>query len=241
MSKQPPRRDSFRLDDQMPYLLRLDEPSREDALQLGVEMDYPSKAVVMRQGEPSTHVLLIRSGWLKVTGTTPTGHEGLLAMRGPGDVIGESAGLNGTNRAVTVTTLEPVQARNVPGEEFSRFLDRHRNAWRQLLALTNDRWRTSDRQRLEQATKTVRQRLARLLLELAEVHGERHEAGLVIRMPLTQYELAGSVGSSREGVTRLLKEFRDKGLVTTNARRYVVLRPETLRRVSEGKSITSGR
>lgn len=241
MRMPPPRRDSFRLDDHVPYLLRLDEAVRNDALGLGSEMEYPGKAIVMRQGEPSTHVLLIRSGWLKVTGITPTGHEGLLAMRGPGDVVGESAGLDGTSRTVTVTTLEPVQARNVPGVEFSRFLDRHRNAWRQLLALTTDRWRTSDQQRLEQAAKTVKQRLARLLLELAETHGERHDAGLLIRVPLTQHELAGSVGCSREGVTRLLKEFREQGLVVLSDRRYVVVRPEKLRRISEGKSVTSCR
>lgn len=241
MSTQPQRRDSFRLDDQVPYLLRLDDPARDDALRLGLEVQYPGKAVVMREGEPSTHVLLIRSGWLKVTGTTPSGHEGLLAMRGPGDVIGESAGLNGTSRTVTVTTLEPVRARNVPGDEFSRFLDRHRDAWRQLLALTNDRWRTSDRQRLEQASKTVSQRLARVLLELAEAHGERREAGLVIRMPLTHHELAGSVGCSREGVTRLLKEFRQAGMIAKSGRHYVVLRPDKLRRLSEGKSVTSDR
>lgn len=241
MNTQPPPRDSFRLDDQVPYLLRLDEPIREDALTLGTEMRYPGKAVVMRQGEPSTYVLLIRSGWLKVTGTTSSGHEGLLAIRGPGDVVGESAGLDGSSRTVTVATLEPVQARHVPGEEFSRFLVRHQDAWRQLLALTNDRWRASDQQRLEQASKTVSQRLARLLLELAETHGERHEAGLLIRMSLTQHELAGYVGSSREAVTRLLKEFRDKGLITTDNRRYVVLRPRTLRLISEGKSVTFGR
>lgn len=236
-----PRRNSFRLDDQVPYLLRLDGPARDDALRLGLEVTYPGKAVVMRAGEPSTHVLLIRSGWLKVTGTTLSGHEGLLARRGPGDVIGESAGLDDTIRAVTVTTLEPVVARHVPGEEFSRFLDRHRSAWRQLLALTNDRWRTSDRQRLEQASTTVPQRLARVLLELAGAHGERHEAGIVIRMSLTQHELAGSVGCAREGVTRVLKEFREKGLIATSNRRYVILRPGMLRRVSEGKSVTFDR
>jgi CRP-like cAMP-binding protein len=222
---------SYSLDDQVPYLLRLDDVSRKEALSLGVELNYPARSVVMREGEPSTHVLLVRQGWLKVTALSINGHEALLALRGPGDIVGESAALDGTSRTVTVTTLEPVLARNVPADAFSRFLDNRPHAMRQLLALTTDRWRSSDRQRLEQAATTVRQRLARLLLELADIHGSQEAAGVVIRVPLTQQELAGSVGSSREAVTRLLKEFREKGWVRSNARQYVVLRADVLRRI----------
>jgi CRP-like cAMP-binding protein len=239
LTKQEGSFDSFRLDDQVPYLLRLDSDCREEALQLGVDLSYPARSVVMREGEPSTHVLLVRSGWLKVTANSASGHEGLLAMRGPGDVVGESAALDGTSRNMTVTTLEPVRARNVPADVFSRFLDNRPKALRQLLALTTDRWRSSDRKLLQQAVTTVRQRLALLLLELADVHGERDAIGVVIRVPLTQQELAGAVGSSREGVTRVLKEFRARGLVATRGRQYVVLRPEVLRHIcSEGESVT---
>jgi CRP-like cAMP-binding protein len=216
----------------VPYLLRLDPKSREAALELGIELNYPAKSVVMRQGEPSTHVLLVREGWLKVTANSRNGHEALLALRGPGDVVGESAALDGTSRTVTVTTLEAVLARHIPSDEFSRFLDSRPLAMRQLLALTTDRMRSSDRMRLEHAANTVRERLARLLLELADVHGHRTEDGLVIRVPLTQQELAGSVGSSREAVTRLLKDFRAEGLILTRGGQYVVVRPEVLRQIT---------
>jgi CRP-like cAMP-binding protein len=232
VSQQNGQPQPLRLDDRVPYLLRLDEKSREAALALGTELTYPLKSVVMRQGEPSTHVLLVREGWLKVTANSRNGHEALLALRGPGDIVGESAALDGTTRTVTVTTLEPVLARHVPSDEFSRFLDNRPSAMRQLLALTTDRMRSSDRMRLEHAASTVRQRLARLLLELADVHGHRTDDGLLIRVPLTQQELAGSVGCTREAVTRLLKDFRAEGLVLTRGRQYVVVRPDVLRRIT---------
>jgi len=241
MMKQSGTTETSRLDDQVPYLMRLDQDCRERALQLGVELVYPVKSVVMREGEPSTHVLLIRDGWLKVTANSINGHEGLLALRGPGDVVGESAGLDGTSRTMTVTTVEKVRARNVPAEEFSRFLDEHPRALRQLFALTTDRWRSSDRHRLEHAATTVPERLARTLLELVGVHGERIDEGLRIRVPLTQHELAGAVGSSREAVTRALHKLRADGLVTTRGRQYVVLRPDLLRRIAaDGESVTFG-
>ncbi|MEV8016909.1 Crp/Fnr family transcriptional regulator [Streptomyces sp. NPDC086554] len=218
-------------DDRVPFLARLPEATSAALTAAGVELAYPSRAMVLRKGEPSSHVLLIREGWLKVTDDSPTGHEAMLALRGPGDVIGESAALHGTSRSAYVTALEPVKAVVIAADRFTAFLDEHPVAARQLMAVITDRMRAGDRKRLELAVCSVKERLARLLLELAEHHGKRVPEGVLIHVPLTQQELAGAVGSSRESVTRLLRELRERGCVTTRRQALVVLRPEILRRI----------
>jgi CRP/FNR family transcriptional regulator, cyclic AMP receptor protein len=66
-------------------------------------------------------------------------------------------------------------------------------------------------------------------------HGSRTEEGIELDIGLSQQEFAGSVGSSREAVARLLKELRARQVVVTRRRRVVVLRPDVLRRIIGGK------
>lgn len=218
-------------DDRVPYLARLPETASAALVAAGAELRYPVRTVVLMKGEPSSHVLLVLEGWLKVTDGSPGGHEALLALRGPGDVIGESAALRDTSRSASVTTLEPVRAVVISSDRFRAFLDEHPIAARQLMAVVTDRMRAADRKRLELAACSVKERLARLLLELAQHHGEPVPDGVLVRVPLTQAELAGAVGSSRESVTRLLRELRERGYITTRRQALVVVRPEMLRRI----------
>ncbi|WP_441246427.1 Crp/Fnr family transcriptional regulator [Kitasatospora sp. McL0602] len=218
-------------DDKVPYLARLDADDRAALLQLGTEQRYPARSAVLREGETSAHVLVILDGWLKVTANSGAGHEALLALRGPGDIVGESAAVNGTARSATVTALEAVRALSVREAAFASYLAQRPQAAMHLLRLVTDRLRSGDRKRLEYASCTVKQRLARLLLELAEAHGRQVDGGVAIQVPLTRSELAGSVGASREAVTRLFTELRDRELIATPGRAVVVLRPDILRRM----------
>ncbi|KUJ69953.1 transcriptional regulator [Streptomyces albus subsp. albus] len=220
------------LGDRVPFLARLEQDERSTLLDLGRLLRFDSRATLIHQHEPSTHVLLLVRGWTKVTAAASNGYEALLALRGPGDIIGESSALTGSPRAATVTALEPVQAVAVEHERFREFLTRFPNTSLQLLALTTDRTRAADRRRLEFASLTVRERFAVLLLDLARTHGRRTEEGIEVAVPLSKQELAGSVGASREMVQRLLKELRERRAVATGRRELVILRPDVLRQVA---------
>ncbi|MER7667911.1 Crp/Fnr family transcriptional regulator [Kitasatospora sp. NPDC096128] len=218
------------LDDRVPFLARLDHADRTALLALGHRLDYPARSTALREGEPSDHVLLVLHGWLKVTALAENGYEALLALRGPGDIVGESAALSGRPRAATVTALEQVSATAVDRAAFTAYLRSTPAASMQLLALSTDRLRAADHHRLKSASLSVSERLADLLLELARTHGRRTAEGIVVSVPLSQQELAGSVGASREAVARLLKSLRDRGIVVTSRRSLVIARPDLLRR-----------
>ncbi|MGW2747478.1 Crp/Fnr family transcriptional regulator [Streptomyces sp. NPDC001450] len=224
-------------DDAVPFLARLEKQDRVALLGAGRPLRYQARAVLMHQAEPSSHVLLVLNGWTKVTATAANGYEALLALRGPGDLLGEGAALSGRDRAATVTALEPVEAIVIDQGSFTSFLSENPRVALQLLSLTTDRQRSTDRRRLQWAALTVRERLAVLLLELVRTHGNRTEEGIELSIGLSQHEFAGSVGSSREAVARLLKELRAREVVVTRRRRIVVLRPDVLRRiVGEGSA-----
>ncbi|MFJ9632101.1 Crp/Fnr family transcriptional regulator [Streptomyces sp. NPDC101175] len=220
------------LDDQVPFLARLEREDRSALLALGRALDFTPRTILVRQHEPSAHVLFLVHGWTKVTASAANGYEALLALRGPGDIVGESAALTGRPRSATVTALEPVRAVAVERGQFKDFLNRSPATSFALLGLTTDRTRAADRRRLEFASMSVRERFAVLLLDLARTHGRRTREGIELAVPLSKQELAGSVGASREMVQRLLKELRDKGAVSTGRRTMLIMRPDILRRIA---------
>ncbi|GAA3884799.1 Crp/Fnr family transcriptional regulator [Streptomyces sedi] len=218
--------------DRVPFLARLAEPERAELLGLGPRVAYRARTEVLHEHVPSTHVQLVLSGRLMVTAGSPNGYVALLALRRPGDVVGESAALTGQARSATVTTLEAAECVLVGREAFLDFLARHPDAHRKLSALLVERVRAGDRRALELASSGVRERLALLLLDLARAHSEPTDNGLLLTVPLSQQELAGSVGASREAIVRLLAELRRNGVVRTARRRVWLLRPEVLSRIA---------
>ncbi|NUH38275.1 Crp/Fnr family transcriptional regulator [Streptomyces samsunensis] len=220
------------LDDRVPFLARLEREERSALLALGRVLDFTPRASIIHQNEPSSHILLILHGWTKVTASAANGYEALLALRGPGDIIGESSALTGRPRSATVTALERVEAVAVEHERFRLFLEHSPEASLTLLTLTSDRMRAADRRRLDFASLTVRERFAVLLLDLARSHGRRTDKGIELAVPLSKQELAGSIGASREMVQRLLKELRERQVVMTGRKALVILRPDILRKVA---------
>ena len=94
------------LDDRVPFLARLEQEDRTALLSLGRELNFAPRVALLHQSEPSSHVLFLVQGWTKVTASAANGYEALLALRGPGDIVGESAALTGRPRSATVTALE---------------------------------------------------------------------------------------------------------------------------------------
>ncbi|WP_327284913.1 MULTISPECIES: Crp/Fnr family transcriptional regulator [unclassified Streptomyces] len=223
------------LDDRVPFLARLESEDGTALRALGREMAFGPRDRLIHQNEPSAHILLVLHGWTKVTVAAPNGYQALLALRGPGDILGESAALTGRVRSATVTALEPVRAVAVDHQAFRAFLTAFPAVALQLLALTSDRTRAADRRRLEFASLSVRERLAVLLLDLSRTHGRSTPAGVELTVPLTKEELAGAVGASREMVQRELKELRERGVVVTGRRALVIVRPDVLRRIAQSQ------
>jgi CRP/FNR family transcriptional regulator, cyclic AMP receptor protein len=207
-----------------PFGAALDGEGRRSFDELGRTRRYPKGSTLFMEGDRSNSVLAIRTGRVKVTTTTAEGHELVLALRGPGALVGDFASLSlgDRRRSATVVALDPVDAQVIPNDDFVSFLEQHPRA---LLALTRTiigRLHDADRRRAEFGTYDTLGRLARVLRELADESGVPTEDGVQIDPPLAQHELAGLVGASRESVVRALTDLRRRGLVETGRRRLVV-------------------
>jgi CRP-like cAMP-binding protein len=179
------------------------------------------------QGDESDHIIVIERGWAKVTSATENGHEVVLAVRGPGDLVGESAALGDRERSATVTAISTLWGLVLPADRFAMFLDEHPRAWRMVSGTFVRRLDDADRRVQAHASAEASHRLALLLLHLCDLSEQYDRPGpdgsIEIRPPLSQEELGSWVDASRETVARALKEWRALGLVRTGRRKITVL------------------
>jgi CRP/FNR family cyclic AMP-dependent transcriptional regulator len=176
---------------------------------------------LLHEGESGDSVALILEGRVKVTHTGPEGHETLLDFRGAGELVGELSALDQAPRSSSVTAIEPVEALLVPAATFRGLLEQPGFAL-PLLGMLSKRFRDADRKRIEFGAYDTTGRVAARLVELAERFGEQTDEGLRISLPLSQDELAGWTGSSREAVTKALRTLREEGWIQTGRLHVIV-------------------
>jgi CRP/FNR family cyclic AMP-dependent transcriptional regulator len=208
------------------FIARLSDVQREALFALGHEHKYARNSRVFNEGDRSNFVIVILDGRIKIVATSNDGGESLLSVRGAGSLVGELAALDDAPRLASAIVLEPLTALVLTADQFRDFLTRHPVAALELARTLIDRLRESDRRRAEFGSHDVTRRLATLLLDLSARESVRGgNAGI----SLSQHELAGMIGASRESVARALATLRSRSLVETGRRTIKVADPEGLR------------
>jgi CRP/FNR family transcriptional regulator, cyclic AMP receptor protein len=217
----PPRPDSF---------AALLDPEEWSRLQnLGHPVRFPPGAVLMSERESSDLVMILLEGHVKTTLIGEGGHEALLSLRDPGDVLGELSAIDGEPRVATVTALGAVTALAVPASVFRRHLETTPRVAVALLVVVTRRFREATRLRSQFGGSDTIARLAARLVELAERYGAETDDGILITLPLSQEELGAWAGASRAGLASALRTLRELGWIATHRRRIVVLDLASLR------------
>lgn len=200
---------------------------------------FTAGAAVMHEGESPRNVLVLISGYARVIASSPEGAEVSLALRGPGDVLGEMSVADGLPRSAAVVAMNRLAALIVPAQRFSRLLDRNPLISRALLAVVSGRLRDADHERIGYAGTTVGQRLVLLLVKLATQYGVSTNEGVVVTLSMTQTDLAHMIGGSREAVARGLRELRRRNIVLTGRRRIAIRNLGALTSIAELKTRTN--
>jgi CRP-like cAMP-binding protein len=195
--------------------------------------EFRRGAVICREADRSDWVVILRSGRVKVSVDTANGTEVVLAVRGPGALLGELSALDREPRSATLTAIEPVTAMSIPVGDFEAFLQSHGRVALLLMRTLTGRLRDADRKRIEFGAHDTTGRVAARLVEMAERFGQRTEDGVKIALPFTQDELAGWTGASREAVSKALGVLRKEGSIRTSRMSVVVRDLPALRRRSE--------
>ncbi|MEV4671915.1 MULTISPECIES: Crp/Fnr family transcriptional regulator [Actinomadura] len=224
------------------FLADLTAAERADLEARSRVREFERGDTLFSEGEEPGWVAVLLRGRVKAFSYREQGGEALLAVRGPGALLGEVAAIDGLPRSASVAALEPVQTLAIGADEFMAFLQAHGRVSILIMRMLCQRWRDADRKRVEFGMFDATGRVAQRLVELAERFGVPYvprggadEAGtggesVRITLNLSQEELAGWVGASREAVSKALRTLRRHGWIETGRRRLIVHDLQALRR-----------
>lgn len=193
---------------------------------MGTVRTFERGQALFHEQQIADRVLVLRSGRVKVTATR-RGREIVLAFRGPGDLLGDLAALDGKPRSATVYAVERVEVLAIRAPAFRAFLESEPAVTLALVQMLGRRLRDADAKRIEFSFYTTIERIAVRLVEFAERYGLDDSSGS-IALPLSQEELAGATGASLESVGRALQTMRSLGCIETRRREIRILDRQAL-------------
>jgi CRP/FNR family transcriptional regulator, cyclic AMP receptor protein len=188
----------------------------------GIKRSFPRGHALFTEGDLGERVFMIETGWVTLRSTGPQGEEMILALRGPGEVVGEMSAFDGAPRTATALAVDEVEAVVAPARSVAAALARDVDAANDFARILVARLRESDSQRVEFTVLDTLARVARRLLDLADRFGQPVPEGVKVELPLSQEELASWCGASREATVKALRTLREVGGITTG-RRVVTL------------------
>jgi CRP-like cAMP-binding protein len=191
---------------------------------------YAKGATIFFEGDPGGSLYIIQAGTVKISLNSPEGRELVLALLGPGDFFGDLALLDGDPHSADAVARDACDLVLLQRDAFLRFLADHPPAAAALLAVLSRRLRRNARMMQEAAFLDVPARLASAILQLSPQSANRNPDAQHATAELTQTELAGLVGTTRESVNKWLGVFERQGLLRRHGGRIIVLDGDELRR-----------
>lgn len=174
-------------------------------------------------GDPGKSVLVVVRGRVKIKGITPDGKEFILAFVDEGEIFGELGLFDDGPREEFAEAAESTEVLALRREDLLRVLEERADIVLQITKLIGLRRKRVETRLRNLLFRSNRQRVAGLLIELLDTHGERNGRGWAIRLPLSHQELAGLIGATRETVTITLGQLQLDGLIRVQRKNITVL------------------
>jgi CRP/FNR family cyclic AMP-dependent transcriptional regulator len=166
-------------------------------------------------GDPGDGCYRVNEGLLKISIASPAGAERILAILGPGSIVGDMAMIDGRPRSASVSALRDCKLSFVSRAVFEESVAKQPEIYKYLLALLAERLRKADQLVAAASFLPLKGRVARVLLDLAKAFGHEVVGGrIVIQQKISQSDIADLAGIARENVSRILNEWMRLKLVT---------------------------
>src|SRR5574338_516830 len=183
----------------IPLFRDMPEKDLADIAGLLIDRKFPRDAVICEDGSMGDYMYVISEGQVKITKMSEDGREKILEILGPGNFHGEMALLDRAPRSASAKTITPCVLLALSRADFLGLLKQNHEVTLELIRVL------------------TRRLLARLAKEPVPGREDR-----IATSPITHQQLADLVGTSRETITRVVKELKDEGWLEQEGKRYLV-------------------
>jgi len=182
---------------------------------------YKRGQTIYGEGDKIKGFYCILKGIIKVFKTGFDGKDQIIRLAKPGDIIGFRSTITGELACTTTKVLEDSELFFIPGDVVKKLVKTNGDFAMNLLEMACNELREANNFLTDIAQKTVKERLAEVLIQLKRSFNTDKEN--VLQISLTREDLANMVGTATESVIRLLSEFKNDGLIELSGRRIKIV------------------
>ena len=213
----------------IPLFERMSPEEREELRGMMSQTTLRRGEVLFNEGDSGDRLYILLTGKVKLGHTSVDGRENLLAVLGPGEIVGELTLFDPGPRSATATAVATTELLALEHNQLMGFIDSHPTLAKDMLRALAVRLRLTNIALADLVFSDVPGRVAKALLDLAERFGAPTEDGIHVPHDLTQEELAQLVGASRETINKSLAEFSSRGWIRLEGRAVTLIDVERLK------------
>lgn len=191
---------------------------------------FAAGRTVFLQGNHHDGIFIILAGQVRTYYTGPSGREITLAYWSPGNFVGGPEIFGGSPHMWSGQAVRPTQVLHIRGAELRRLIERLPRLAVALVEALVHKGKCYSALIHMLGTRSAAERLAQLLLLMANLDGYPVDGGIAIGRTLSQEDLAKMVGSTRQWVTTTLDRFREQRMIDITPSRIVIKNEDALRR-----------
>ena len=191
---------------------------------------------LFRAGDLGDGCYRIQTGLVKVVVASKRGEERIISLLGPDAIVGELSMIDGGPRSASVIAIADCSLSFLSRAKFQTCIDSRPELTSYLVKTLAGRLREADDSLAATTFLSVKGRLARALLNVAEYVGEERGGGIQLRLKISQGDLAAMAGVARENVSRTMSEWRKRDVVTRSSNYYCINNPTALARDKESET-----
>jgi len=189
--------------------------------------------IVYYEGTKPLGIFCVNAGVIKVYKTASNGKEQILYLAKEGDFLGYHALLGEESYSNSATIIKDAKICFIPKEVFLGSMMKNPDFFRRITKQLSHELGILEDKLTDASQKSIRERLAVLLLQLANTYGVDGGGQQQIELILTREEIAGMVGTATESVIRLLSEFKKDGLIELDGKKISIKDKKGLVRLSD--------
>ncbi|MDX5337985.1 MAG: Crp/Fnr family transcriptional regulator [Cyclobacteriaceae bacterium] len=189
--------------------------------------------ILYYEGTKPLGIFCINAGVVKIYKTASNGKEQIIHLAQKGDFLGYSALLGEENYTSSAMIIEDAKICFIPREVFLNTLTKNTEFFKRVTKAISHELGVMEAKLTDATQKSIRERLAFVLLQLASSYGIEGGGVQRIDLILSREEIAGIVGTATESVIRLLSEFKKDNLIELDGKKIIIKDKRGLARLSD--------
>ncbi len=183
---------------------------------------YAKGEIIFREGAYATGIFLICNGKAKKYKADKEGKEQIIYVANTGEIMGYHALLAEERYPDSAAVLEDSEIAFIPKEDFFEVLEKSKILSQRLLKTLSHEFFVLANNIALFAQRSVRERFAMQLVLMREKYKENFTPGMAVEINLSREDLASLVGTARENILRILKDFKEEGILETRGRKIII-------------------